>query len=174
MRRQSFHSRICLLLPIPRSISTMTLTDMLACVLPVESMKGNMKGAKSWLTRNPFKVSAAKCHPKPQAPFVAPCCEKRRMIKQLLGDDSADDVHQITAAASVEYKIVNRAALRRHTAIVGSRRVPFYPMDNAVHRVQRQDGAVLSPIDEDDMHLCECCHHFKLNRDAPCVSITVL
>ncbi|CAK4082919.1 unnamed protein product [Aphanomyces euteiches] len=115
--------------------------------------------SRGWLYRT--SSHSAKCHP---TPIVLPvCCQKRLQVHRV----------KDPTAPSIEYKINNRAALRKHTMIVGSHHVPFYPIDNAYHRLYREDVAVLDPIDEDDFLLCEKCLHHKLSLIPPCVSISV-
>ncbi|KAH9101812.1 hypothetical protein AeMF1_021517 [Aphanomyces euteiches] len=101
-------------------------------------------------------------------PVMLPCCMKRQAM-MANGEPSQDN----ESTPVVLYKIFDKNVLRKQTAIVGSQRVPFYPMHIATHRVVRSRSAVLDPIDENDMAMCENCHLQRISQSPPCVRILI-
>ncbi|KAF0720714.1 Aste57867_139 [Aphanomyces stellatus] len=111
--------------------------------------------------RSSAKYSSALLKSAARATLPA-CCEQRLAF-----------VSAHKKGNAVVYKLVKTAALRKQTSIVGSHRVPFYPIHNAHHRVQRARGSVLGPIDEEGS-MCDACHVAKFNRSPVCVGIRML
>ncbi|KAH9073704.1 hypothetical protein Ae201684P_003207 [Aphanomyces euteiches] len=87
------------------------------------------------------------------------CCRERPHVVSLDGP-------------VVTYTIDDRVAfLKDQTAMVGCRRVPFYPLQIACHRLARRRSLVLFAILEDDF-MCESCRSVHLSVVPACISVS--